>query len=133
MNCVNIDDFWYGGMCMNVLEELIQIQEKFVKKSFEMAVKGEDTNIIRYSSHSLEEMDNDNIEENFLEECMCHSELISSHWEQPFASYKCVFLCESKGFPPFHVVCLIDEKILIKTAYIVDQTKFRNNRVRIRK
>lgn len=89
---------------MDVLKELIRIQEEFVKQSFKRYVKGEDNNIIRYSSHALEEMDNDNIEENFLEECMCQAELISSHWEQPYSSFKCVFLCENNGFPPFHVV-----------------------------
>lgn len=61
--------------------------------TFDTYVKGEDSGIIRYSSHALEEMDNDNIEDSFLVECMLKTELISSHWEQPFSCYKCIFLC----------------------------------------
>jgi hypothetical protein len=50
-----------------------KVQEKFVRMCFEASVKGKDINIIRYSSHALEEMDNDTIEEYFLEECMVNN------------------------------------------------------------
>lgn len=44
---------------MNVLADLDNKQEEFVRKCFDTYVKGEDSGMIRYSSHALEEMDND--------------------------------------------------------------------------
>lgn len=118
---------------MQISTQLTQMQEEFVRTCFKRYVAGDDKDIVKYSAHSLEELDNDGISETFLEESMISCELVSSHWEQPYTSYKCIFLCETKGFPPFHVVCMLNDFIYVKTAYIVDKKLFKNNRIRRRK
>lgn len=88
-------------------------------------------NMILYWGHAVEEMSADNITSELLEGCMADSnrcELIEYYYEYD-KPLKTVFLCKPNGFPPFHVVCYCSKSggVAVKTAYIVDPKKFKED------
>ncbi|WP_379349118.1 DUF4258 domain-containing protein [Paenibacillus sp. GCM10027629] len=81
------------------------------------------------SYHAQEEMADENITAKMLINCMAEKpELIEFRWEYPDTQAKGIFLCEPDEFPPFHVVCKVDnDKAFVITAYLVSSDKYKGD------
>ncbi|WP_206812655.1 DUF4258 domain-containing protein [Paradesulfitobacterium ferrireducens] len=109
---------------MELLESLKDKCQVEVKKKFhELSLR---TQTVKWSNHSLAELDADGLSTEDIKNSIDSLELIEMFWTYGFKSPKFVFHLNVPGKPHTHIVVLYnDEYVLVKTAYLAtDSEKF---------
>lgn len=107
---------------MELLELIKEKCQLEVKKKFHELTQGNNT--VKWSNHSLAELDEDGLSTEDIKDSIDSLELIEIYWTYRFKSPKFVFHINVPGKLHTHIVVLYnDEYVLVKTAYLATDSK----------